>query len=325
MKTYWIKVIVSVSVSLAVLLGINEYLLSKARHLKTIVSDEDLWCMERGKVKNLSDQDIILLGASRMQVNIDLSVMKKHFPGRQILQLSLSGRGSAWPVFKDLVENTNFSGTILMSENQATLPEGQSPQEGFVDYYYKSWSLDKKLNKKISMWFQQRFLFLNPNSNSERLWGNVLGKRKLPPPMFTMTYPSREQTSFFDITDTEWIYEIRMKGVRSSVNNIPPEPEDWLDQVTQKKELLDRFKAKGGRPVLISMPLSQERWEMQNSWMPKSLYWDRAMELLEVKAFHFADYATLNGHELPDTSHLNVNSKKEFTTAFSGILKNFFK
>lgn len=302
------------------MLLLNEILLTRAKHLKTIVSDTDLWAMEREKVSELTDQDIVLLGASRMQVDIDLGILKKRFPGRKILQLALSGRGSSFPVFQDLVSSTGFNGVIVVDESQGSLIEGESLQQGVVDYFHRDFSFNKKANKQISMWFQQRFLFVNPNSNSERLWGNLVAKRSLPVPMLTMTYPSREQTSYFNLTDIRWIQQLRMAGVDSAVSKRPLSPEKWLSRTQHWGPSILDFKARGGRVIFIYMPLSETRWKKEDQWMPKEDYWDKAMNQFQTSSIHFADQPTLQRFRVPDTSHLDADEKGVFTEHLADIL-----
>lgn len=317
----WAKIFITTLIGLMLILGLNEILLTKANHLRSIVSDADLWAIEREKVNDLSNKDILLLGASRMQVDLDLDVMHEYFPEKKIIQLALSGLGCSFPVFKDLVENTGFDGIVLIDETQMSLAKTNSDQQKVIDHYYHKYSWDRKANKLLSMNLQQSFLFLNPNSNSERLWGNLLGKQELPPPMFTITYPSREQTSYFDLTDTRWIYQMRIEGISAQVKIPPPGISKWVNQVQTWKPWLRRFEERGGRVIFVHLPNSEERWQMENTWMSKDQYWDHAMEDLTVESIHFADYDQLRDFELPDTSHLNAESKTGFTKAFSLILK----
>ncbi len=318
----WPLIFSATLISLIALLSVNEVLLTKANHLKTIVSDADLWAIEREKVKDLFDKDILLLGASRMQVDIDLEVMKDQFPESKIIQLALSGRGCSLPVFRDIVKNTSFDGVIIIDETQGSLVNTNSDQQLIVEHYYSKYSLDRKINKRLSMSLQKWFLFLNPNSNSERLWGNLIGKQQLPPPMFTMTYPSREQTSFFNITDTQWIYDFRINSVRDHVKKNPYDKAVWLSKINDWKPWIKQFKDRGGKLIFVHMPFSEERWLLENAWMPKQKYWDQAMNDLSVKSIHFADFKQLQEYEIPDTSHLSHDSKKPFTIEISNLIQN---
>lgn len=318
----WLSIFLFTFLAVGLLLGVNEYLLKKARHINTIVSDSDLWAIERERLDELNERDIVLIGASRMQVDIDLQVMQRMFPEKKIIQLALSGRGSSLPVLEDILMHSKFKGTIIIDESQASLADSVSQQDEVVQYFHRGYSLDKKLNKLISMKLQEQFLFLNPNSNSERLWGNLLGKKQLPPPMFTMTYSTREQTSFFDLTDTRWIYKLRINGVKKRVRKVPQSSTVWLTKVSQWKPLVDKFAGRGGKVLFLHMPFSQERWELENNWMPKQKYWDKAMELFGVASIHFADYPQLQEFKVPDTSHLDAENKELFTKELSVIIRN---
>lgn len=316
----WFKIISLSLFLLIMLLSINELLLIKAGHLKSITSDDDLWSIEREKVSKLNKEDIILIGASRMQVDVDLECLKKSFPNREILQLALSGRGSSYPVYKDLITDSGFTGIIIISETPDRLVNLESKQKDAVANF-KTFSLDNKVNKKISMWFEKTFLFSNPNSNSERLWGNLLVEGNLPEPMFTVTYDTREQTSFFNIVESNWIYKNNMQSVNKRVGKTPLPFNDLKTSLNPWRNLISTFEKKGGKTIFIRMPISNERWELENKWMPKSEYWYKMMNYFNVDSIHFSDYSELSNFDLPDSSHLNAMSKREFTQNFVHILK----
>lgn len=318
----WFKIFALSAGLLSGLLVTNELLLIKAGHLKTIVSDNILWSMHRERLEDLTNKDIVLLGASRMQVNIDLKILQNHFPESRIIQLAFSGMGTSRAVFEDIVYNTDFDGLIIISETQNTLAMNPYRQKRVINYYNNTYSLDQKLNKEISMYVQENFLFPNPNSNSERLWGTLLGKRKLPDPFFTITFQTREQTSFFELVDFEWLHDMKMNGVKKKVRKQVPIPSDqWLNQAIAWKETVDLFEQKGGDVIFVHMPFSEERWQLEEAWMPKAKYWDIAMKNINTKSIHFAEHKNLRQFKIPDTSHIDSSDKSSFTQELVDLVK----
>ena len=72
-----------------------------------------LWAVQRGKVNYASSKDIVLLGDSRMLFDLQLDAWEKE-TGIRPIQLASAGT-TPLPAFHDLVENTDFSGTVLLS------------------------------------------------------------------------------------------------------------------------------------------------------------------------------------------------------------------
>ncbi|NJR32481.1 MAG: hypothetical protein HC778_06175 [Chamaesiphon sp. CSU_1_12] len=117
----WSKVSILTPILLIAALAFNETLLYAAKHQPSIVDDADLFCSVYKRVPKLGSKDVIFLGASRMQTGIDLTTFTQQYPERKALLLAQSGLGTSYPVFKDIVENTNYKGTIVIDENRKQL------------------------------------------------------------------------------------------------------------------------------------------------------------------------------------------------------------
>ena len=74
----WQRIWITAIVIAVVGVSINESLLRIAGHRTSLVSDEDLWSLARSQVEKISSNGILLLGASRMQTNIDLDYLRSN-------------------------------------------------------------------------------------------------------------------------------------------------------------------------------------------------------------------------------------------------------
>lgn len=306
-------------------LGINETLLSAARHEPSVVSDADLFCNIYVQVQDLDQNDIVLLGASRMQTGFDLSQFHQQFPGRTALLLAQSGRDTSYPVFKDIVKNTDFRGVVLIDETESTLVSQFNDQQPFIDHCHTSFSLNRQLNRDMNTWLQQRFSFLNPQSSSLRLWGNVIAQQELPEPFYTKTLPDRQQLTDYaraDPNDLQALYLRRLEGVQTSVDQSFPSSEAWLNQTGHWKKVVRQFQSRGGRVIFVRMPISSARWEIEHQKMPINLYWQKFVTKLHVNSIHFADYPQLTAFKLLDTSHLDMHDRAAFTQKLLNLLQD---
>jgi hypothetical protein len=325
----WLKIWLLAPSLLLMGIAVNEGILRKAAHQPSVVSDANLFCDVYSQVNKLSNNDVILLGASRMQADFDLSVFYQHFPTKKAILLALSGRGTSYPVFKDIVKNTNFRGIVIIDETEHTLMEQKSyDQQSFIDYCHTSFSFNRQLNHRISAWLQSKLVFLNPQSSSLRLWGNLLTKNKLPVPFYSKTLFSREQLLDYKRADEKFLKELhdsRLNGIKSQVKPTFLTPDKWLNETKHWGNLVNKFRARGGRIIFVRMPLSEEIWKFESQITPPEKYWEVFTNKLNVKSLYFADYPDLSNFEFPDTSHLDMRDKPVFTHLLLNHLQNELK
>lgn len=325
----WLKIWLLAPSLLLIGISLNESILRRASHQPSIVSDADVFCNVYSQVNKLGNNDVVLLGASRMQANFDLSIFSQNFPNQKAILLAQSGRGTSYPVFKDIVENTNFQGIAIIDETEQNLMGQKSyDQQGFVDFCKSSFSFNRQLNHRISAWLQNTFVFLNPQSGSLRLWGNLLTKRKPPVPFYTKTLFTREQLIDYKRADEKFLKDLhdnRLAGIKSQVNQAFLSPDKWLDETKHWDILVNKFRARGGRIIFVRMPISQERWKFEGQIAPPEKYWKVFTNKLNVKSVYFADYPDLSNFELPDTSHLDMRDKPAFTRFLLNHLQDELK
>ena len=307
---------------------INETLLRAAQHKPSVVSNANLFCSSYSQVNHLNRKDVLLLGASRMQTGFDLEAFQQRYPNRNILQLAQSGRGTPYPVFKDIVENTEFNGIAIVSVNEPTLISKANGQQGFVSHCNHKFSFNDRANRQIATWLQRRFVFLNASSSSLRLWGNLIVEQELPEPLYTETRPNRAQLSDFERAKAKalkQLHDSRIKGIESSLKQSFPTPKAWLNQANHWQPLVREFQDRGGTIIFVRMPVSQERWNLEQQKYPPEQYWkefaDEYSQIKGVEFIHFANYSSLQNYNLPDTSHLDMRDRAEFTNALLDIIK----
>jgi hypothetical protein len=304
---------------------INEILLIRAQHEPSIVSNSDLFCAVYRQVNELSKRDVVLLGASRMQTGIDLDVIQQHLPKRQALMLATSGMGTSYPVFRDLVHNTDFSGIVIIDENEHTLTSDNHAQQELIDHCNHNFSTVRRLNRHIATFFQHRFLFLNPQSNSLRLWGNLLVEREFPEPFYTKTLPDRQQLVDYERAEPtmlQLLHDERLKAAKHLLKQKPLPPDEWLELTGHWGTLIQQFEQRGGKVIFVRMPVSDERWKFERQFTPVESYWQHFAQTLQVEAVHFSEFSNLSNFNLADTSHLSMHDKRKFTQLLMEYLQS---
>jgi hypothetical protein len=271
-----------------------------------------------GRVPKLGSKDVIFLGASRMQTGIDLATFTQRYPDRQALLLAQSGLGTSFPVFKNLVEQTDYNGTVIIDETEVTLSsEGDRRQFTSVNHCYHNFSMNRQLNRNISSWLQSHFMFLNPQSSSFRLWGNLIADRKLPVPFYTKSLEDRQQLTDYARAQPKALEALRQsrlpKNPTEYIDRVLPTFGKWSNQTQHWQQPIARFQRRGGKVIFVRMPVSEDLWQSEGQTYPPDRYWHPWMNKLSVKSVHFAEYPDLSSFPLPDTSHLDMRDKATFT------------
>ena len=238
----------------------------------TIDDNKALWAVERAKVESLSSNDIILTGSSRVLFDIQLDEFEKSIGVRPI-QLASAG-SSPLPIFHDLVENTDFSGTIIVGVTPGLFFSTTYPKadpwlraQSKVEHYHSRTYADK-INHQLSIPLQTNLVMMSgheeqgdENIDLRGILRRVKLKKRTPnpiyPPFFEfgdisldrnmrMTEKCATDTVFANIIKNAWKFIVTSEG--------PPPDKDGTTSffVADAKKFIDR----GGNLILLRCPSS---------------------------------------------------------------------
>ncbi len=119
----------------------------------TLDDNEALWAVQRAKLETASKSETVLLGSSRVLFDIQLNEWENVI-GKRPIQLASVG-SSPLPIFSDIVNNTDFSGTVVVGVTpglffSTTYPEAQPwkwPQTKVDHYHDRTYA--QRLNKML--------------------------------------------------------------------------------------------------------------------------------------------------------------------------------
>ncbi len=293
-----------------------------------MVSDADLFCDAYTNIRDLGSKDVVFLGASRMQTGLDLATFSNLHPDRKALMLAQSGKGSSYPVFRDIVEKTNYHGIAIVDETETTLTSENGDQLPSVKHCYQNFSINRQLNTRISIWLQSHLIFLNPQSSSFRLWGNLAGAGKLPVPFYTKTLGDRQQLTDYARAQPkalQALHDSRLKDpTQQLATQTSPTFATWFAKTQHWRSMIAKFQQRGGKVIFVRMPVARELWQIERKIYPPARYWQPWMKQLNLPSIHFADYPELSAFQLPDTSHLDLRDKATFTKRFLARVHSSF-
>ena len=311
------------------------YLRSKGR-VPDLNDDKNLWARERAKVDDLEKDEVILTGSSRVLFDIQIYEWEKA-TGRRPLQLASPG-SSPLPIFRDLVRNTDFDGTIVVGVTEGlffstTFPEAQpwARAQSKVDHFHER-TYAQRLNFALSLPFQKNLALVSINeeewsddTNLKALLasiqlGNRTGEEPFPPfNNFSYTDDNRN-TRMSDRTATDTAFAGTVQRVWAAMRRFHREP---AKEATLAFFLEDAkiFKARGGNLILLRCPSSGPLSEGEAETFPRQEFWDELVRQSAARAYHYKDYDALSHFQCPEWSHLSGPDADVFTREWVSILQ----
>jgi hypothetical protein len=301
----------------------------------TIDDNKALWSVQRDRVTDLTPNNVILMGSSRTLFDIQLDNWENE-TGKRPIQLANVG-SSPLPIFHDIVENTNYTGTAIVGVApglffSTTFPKAEPwawPQSR-VDHY-KARTYAQRINHQLSLPLQQSLALMS--AGEQELDDNIDLKALLKRITFGNRIPEGMPPfyEFGEITSLDRNLQMMEKTVKDTAfantiievwkffGRVSPPPDKEATMAFFLKDV-EKFKARGGNLILIRCPSSGGVRAGENQAFPRKDYWDQLVLQANVKAYHFEDYEQLKNLKCPEWSHLSVDDARFFTNELAKIM-----
>lgn len=313
-----------------------EYYCRTQGYIAALNDDKALWAVERGKLKNMTDRNVVILGSSRVHFDIQLDEWETK-TGIRPLMLACDG-STPTPIFQDIVDNSDYNGTIVIGVTPTlffSAPVEQAPMWSRpkirVDHYYeRTWA--QRINHFLSIPLEKTFAFLN---SSEEEWADDMDLKSMirraykddrlgegMPPFYNFSSIDSDRNVFMfekTVTDTAFAATIQRVWMFFGKNAPPPVKEPIIEIY---KDLVAKFEARGGNIIFFRLPSSGGFRHAENMVTPRVQFWDVLLEETKSVGYHFEDYEELNKYDPPEWSHLSTPDAKTFTIDIVSILKN---
>ena len=300
----------------------------------TLNDDKALWSMHRANVETATGDDVVILGSSRAYFDIQLNEWEAA-TGKKPIQLASPG-SSPLPTFNDIVNNTDFKGTVIVGVTpgllfSTTYPKAmpwERPQAKVNHYQDRTYA--QRLNFLLSIPLQQNLAFM---SADEEEWADDIDLKAL---LKRIKIGNRVESSmppfynFGDVTiDRNMSMTQRATNDTAFANTIievwkffgagAPPPDKEATMAFFLKDV-EKFKAKGGNLVLVRLPSSGGLRVGESHGLPRTEFWDDLVKQANVKSYHFEDYEQFKNLKCPEWSHLSAEDAQYFTTELAKLM-----
>lgn len=303
-----------------------------------IDDDKYLWAKTRAKVEKATENDVVLVGSSRVLFNIQVHEWEA-LTGIKPIQLANAG-STPLPTFHDIVENTNFNGTIIVGVTPplffSTTFEQAPPwtRASSRSEFYKNRTYAQRLNFVLSIPLQNSLAFI---SNDDEAWYDDINLKAL---LNTLKLPNRtdkpKEPPFRRFQDIDKYRNVRMKERmvtdtsfansimavwKSMLTSEPkPPPPDKEGTIAFFLKNLEKFEARGGKVILLRSPSDGFFDELESMITPRPEFWDELVAKANAPAIHYQDYDKLKNFKTIEWSHLSATDADMFTKNLVEIL-----
>ncbi len=316
-RSVWIAALTS----FVLFLGTFEVVARAYGYGPTVRDSMGLWCVERDRASKAGKNSIVLLGASRMQLDMVPEELSKHFPEKEVAMLAVKGKCPV-AMLEGLARDEEFTGTVICSVTmRSLLPAFWDDQTPYIDHYDQEWSRRIGLAVIAGAFIESHLALLHEGLSYPaldfRLRGNAYRN-------YRVTRTNRYIEAHHEKLGG-YIHQFK-RNTRSSYESIyasldiGKSPEDMDAHYSRVENSVRRLMNRGCRVVFVRLPSSGRVWELDRQFFPKQFYWDRFAGQTTAQAFHFRDYESLSGFECPEDSHLDYSDAIRFTHAFAELL-----
>lgn len=293
------------------------------------VSSYDMWADWRGKVNDLSEDDIIIVGSSRGHFDINIHLWDS-ITGRRPIMLAFPG-SSPYHIIEDLVEKSDFKGLLVISTAPGLFyvmegSWGANQGKSIVDHYYNR-TYAQRFSHEVYKFIDPLFGYTQGNDlnlsnlkdripleNREGVRGEIIW-----PPMVTMD--KYRNIRMIPQMETDTVLQKQQTDIWFS-----PDPKnryaDSIDVVLGfYVDMVKKHQEKGGKVAFIRPPVADYYLEMEPRLYPREKYWDRMLKESNSLGFHYDDHEKTKGMEPPEWSHLNRKDADTFTKSVIDFFK----
>jgi len=298
--------------------------------------NKDLWAVQRAKVDNASKDDVVFIGSSRVLFDIQLNEWEQE-TGIRPIQLAIAG-ASPLPLLHDIVENTNFAGTVVVGVTpplffSTTFPlaDPWKRAQTRIDHYFKR-TYAQRSNHILSIPLQQNLVLM---STTEEEWTNNFDLKTLlrnikigdripegQPPFYRFDNIELDRNvAMTERTVNDTAFANTIKKVWGYFGKTSPPPDKAATMAFFLKDA-NTFIERGGNLILLRAPSTGGFRMGEKMGVPRVEYWDELVAKLNVKSYHFEDYEQFKNLDCPEWSHLSKEDAEYFTTELAKIMIN---
>jgi hypothetical protein len=287
---------------------------------------EGLWAIQRRRIDQGEGDATVVVGASRMLFDVQLSVWER-LAGKRPIQLALEGTSPMTPL-EGLADDPKFTGTVLV---------GVAPDVFFSEFEYRGSvfkaAKDETPAQRAGQWLSMHLyephvayydedFALRKLLKEEVPWPDRPGRKAGMDVRKLMETGIDRDTHMWHRLEEDAAYREHARAVWAQDFDTPPEAEDIaylkkaLASVLKRAEAaVKKLRARGVTVIFVRAPSTGRYYEFEQRAFPRKDTWDVLLARTGAPGIHFEDHPEMQGLELPEWSHLARKDAERFTEA----------
>jgi hypothetical protein len=323
-----------------------EIRLAQLGYHSTVLDTPDRWVKQRIRASQLGEKALILIGASRIQLDIDLDVLRKE-TGLEPVQLAIDG-SSFVPILKNLAEDPTIRGTVLVDYYPESVEGALSGDYGSATAFEHAYENQKGVHEFFSLARVEKYLsgLLHENLRSFADGATPLMSlhlRILPgeqAAQYLITLPDRSRLADYALVSMPDFYYKRVARNLGQENSINLAATD-IEQILRKqvnlqqsrdnhafitgarylRKMIAAIKSRSGKVFFAAMPTSGMVREIDEKRYPRTDFLELFETEIGVPILNSVDDPELQSFACPDGSHLDYRDRSRFTEQLIHLLK----
>ncbi len=311
----------------------------------TSTDSEWSWVVQRARASRLGDRALVLIGASRVLLDVDLDVIRRK-TGLEPVQLAIDG-SSFVPVLEDLANDPSITGTVLTGyqDNVIASKDGENAAAGFVGAWQRHQRAHGVPNfssteAALTDWLHGK---LRSYADGARpltsLTTRIVAPK--PTPQYLVTMPDRSWLADYSKVDMPGFYYGRVQRtlgedvairpgmswtdldaeIRRRIDAMPVADASMVDERSRNIAAMARkIEARGGHVEFAAFPTDGLVRAIDEKRYPRAMFMDRFAAIVGTKTISPSDAPALAAFKCPDGSHIDYRDRPAFTTALTDAL-----
>jgi hypothetical protein len=339
----WQRILAGALVMLLAYIALTELALARRQFIPTVHDTQARWLKERGRASALGARALVLVGASRIQLDLDLDVLRRR-TRLEPVQLAIDG-SSYVPVLQGLARDPSIRGTVvldLMPGPVSLEPEPSGASQRYQAEYdastgsHMAWPTYRLADDWVAEYVRSRLISY---ADGARPWDALVNRlmNANATPQYLSTFPDRSRhADYRRVTMPDFYLARVLRHLGNPVEIDADQPNDRIAQqlaayvarleptaqsaqtekgLRELQQAVSAIQARGGKVIIVNLPTSGFVQEADARRFPRRLYWDRVVATTSARTVHWQDYPALSSFTCPDGSHLDQRDEAAFTNA----------
>jgi hypothetical protein len=288
----------------------------------TVSDDPALWARTRERANEQGEDAVVLVGSSRMQMDIQQQAFARTTGWSEALQLAVV-RGPSFPVLENLAADERFRGVVICEINPVLFFADTPRIDRMLDGHFAAFEAlmpGARVEQRLAMTFQASFVTRLPDLGFAPL-RQAWSYGRLPLPGYNSSV-SEDRFRYGDYLKVPNLAAANRANARLMRSTTPRvlQPSQLAERLREADAFVRAIEDRGGQVVFVHLPSSLHVLAYEERWWKRADTWDKLVPATDAVAVHYLDHSPLRSFDPPDGDHLGRDAADLFSERLGEVL-----